>query len=98
MRSSARSLVLVGVLLALPMVAAAADSSVPIPPDALVPGFGTKSDCSLCSSCGARWPVFSGSFPSSSAVAERGPQCAGDFAVTTDPQPYLCFKRNDNIN
>jgi len=39
-----------------------------------------------------------GILPSSSAVAERGPQCAGDFAVTTDPQPYLCCKKNDNIN
>jgi hypothetical protein len=51
--------------------------------------------CSLCFTCGGRWPVFSGAIPAGSTADpnERGSACAGDFQIRSDARPQLCCKK-----
>ena len=52
------------------------------------------SACSLCFSCGGAWPVFSGVIPTRTGASpwERGPECSGPLAATSDTGPYLCCR------
>jgi hypothetical protein len=53
------------------------------------------SACSLCYTCGGKWPIYSGDLPIVGPATERGRNCAGDFGTDlNDDDPYLCCNRN----
>lgn len=57
----------------------------------------THGKCSLCYSCGGKWPVYGGALDiPSGEVEERGSGCGdGDDypAPESDTSPYLCCAR-----
>lgn len=71
-----------------------ARSNAKLAPEAIGPNSGK---CSLCYTCGGKWPVFGGSFDiPSGSVDERGDSCAtpsGFPEPAADFRPYLCCKK-----
>jgi serine protease len=53
------------------------------------------SACSLCYSCGASWPAFSGAVPlqAGSRPIERGSICSGTLSARPDSAPFLCCRQ-----
>ena len=54
----------------------------------------SPSACSLCYTCGGRWPIYSGDLPIAGGATERGSKCAGDLKESDDDDPYLCCNPN----
>ena len=53
------------------------------------------SACSLCYTCGGRWPIYSGDLPIVGPATERGRNCSGDFNTDlNDDDPYVCCNAN----
>jgi hypothetical protein len=57
-------------------------------------GIQAAGVCSLCFTCGAEWPNFTGAIPTREGAApvERGPGCSGDLAPQNDLVPFLCCR------
>jgi hypothetical protein len=57
----------------------------------------TVSACSLCSTCGGSWPIYSGTIGKIAPTAsytprERGAGCSGSLEYSNDTHPYLCCR------
>src|SRR4051812_4319368 len=48
--------------------------------------------CSLCYTCGGTWPIFAGSFETTTA-RERTSKCASGPVDLDDTRPFLCCRR-----